>query len=164
VKTLRYSLRTYRGCVCRNGLLRYLILMCKMQTLIRSCKMNSLICVNNHCLNAKPGWQCHVNTAVTNPKFCAAVEPLLLAFPISYMLESGVSHANAFLKQNNRLNSEDRDDSLLNTPILIKMLLLFLTGQLFSLMGSQTAMKSLPFSFCACINNNASCSLPFNCS
>ena len=31
------------------------------------------------------------------------------------MLESGVSHANAFLKQKNRLNSEERGDLLLNT-------------------------------------------------
>jgi len=35
------------------------------------------------------------------------------------MLESGVSHANAFLKQKNRLNSEERGDLLLNTPISI---------------------------------------------
>jgi len=33
------------------------------------------------------------------------------------MLESGVIHANAFLKQKNRLNSEERADLLLNTPI-----------------------------------------------
>jgi len=37
------------------------------------------------------------------PKYCAAVEPFLLAFSVSYMLESGVSHAIAFLKQMNRL-------------------------------------------------------------
>jgi len=58
----------------------------------------------------KPARQCHINTAAKFPKFCAAVEPFLLAFPISYMLESGVSHANAFLKQKNRLNSEERGD------------------------------------------------------
>jgi len=49
--------RAYKGCVRRIGSLRYLILMCKMQTLIRSCKINSLICVLisklNHCLNEK---------------------------------------------------------------------------------------------------------------
>jgi len=54
---LTYSLRTHRGCVCRIGFLHYLILLCKMQILIRSCKMNSLICLwiskLNHCLNAK---------------------------------------------------------------------------------------------------------------
>ena len=53
----RYSLRTYRGCVCRIGFLRCLILMCKLQTLIHTCMMNSLICVwiskINHCLNEK---------------------------------------------------------------------------------------------------------------
>jgi len=41
-----------------------------------------------------------------------AVEPFLLAFPTSYLLESGVSHANAFLKQKNQLNSEERGDLL----------------------------------------------------
>jgi len=29
-------------------------------------------------------------------------------------------------------------------------------------MWPQIAMKGLPFFFCACINNNVSCSLPFN--
>jgi len=33
------------------------------------------------------------------------------------------------------------------------MLLLFLTGNTLPIDGSQIAMKSLPFSFCACINN-----------
>jgi len=42
-----------------------------------------------------------VNTAVKYPKFCADAEPFLLAFSVSYMLESGVSHANALLKQKN---------------------------------------------------------------
>jgi len=65
----------------------------------------------------KTAWQCHVNTAVKYPKFGAAVEPFLLAFSVSYMLESGVSHENAFLKQKNRLNSEEHGDLLLNTPI-----------------------------------------------
>jgi len=47
------------------------------------------------------------------------------------MLESGVSHANAFLNQNNRLNPEQRGGSLLNIPVSswIKMLLLFLAGK-----------------------------------
>jgi len=46
------------------------------------------------------------------------------------MVESGVSHANIFLKQKNRQNSEERGDLVLNSPIssYIKMLLLFLTG------------------------------------
>jgi len=61
--------------------------------------------------------QCHVNIAVKYPKFSAAVEPFLLAFSVSDMLESGVSYANAFPKQKNRLNSEERGDFLLNTPI-----------------------------------------------
>jgi len=42
------------------------------------------------------------------------------------------------------------------------MLFLFLTGNTLPIDGSQIAMKSLPFYFCACINNNVSCSLPFN--
>jgi len=33
------------------------------------------------------------------------------------MLESGVSHANAFIKQKNRMNSEERGGLLLKTPI-----------------------------------------------
>jgi len=65
----------------------------------------------------KPAWQCHINTAVKYPNFCAAVEPFLLAFSVSYIIESGVSHANALLKQRNPLNSEERGDLLLNTPI-----------------------------------------------
>jgi len=66
----------------------------------------------NHCLNAKTcvTVPCNVNTAIKYLKFCAAVEPFLVAFPIFYMLESGVSHANAFLKQKNRLNLEERGD------------------------------------------------------
>jgi len=82
------------------------------------------------------------------------------------MLKSGVSHANAFLEQKNRLNSEEHGDLLLNTPISswIKMLLLFLTGKTLLIDGSQIVMKRLPFSFCGCVNNNVSCSLPFNCS
>jgi len=77
------------------------------------------------------------------------------------MLESGVSHANAFLKHKNQLNSEEHGDLLLNTPVSkqIKMLLLFLTGNTLLIDG-----ESLPFPFCACINSNVSCSLPFNCS
>jgi len=46
------------------------------------------------------------------------------------MGEAGFSHANAFLKQRNRLNSEERGDLQLNIQIFsqIKMPLLFLTG------------------------------------
>jgi len=46
------------------------------------------------------------------------------------MVEADVSHANTFLKQRNRLNSEERGDLQLNSLISsqIKMLLLFLTG------------------------------------
>jgi len=80
----------------------------------------------------KPAWQCNVNnkTAAEYPKLWASVELFLLTFPISYMVEAGVSHANAFLNQRNRLNSEERRDLQLTSPISnqIKMLLLFLTG------------------------------------
>ena len=58
-----------------------------------------------------------MNTAVKYQKFFAAVEPFLLAFSVSYTLESGVTHANAFLKQKNRLNSEQHGVLLINTPI-----------------------------------------------
>ena len=45
------------------------------------------------------------------PKFSAAIELILLAFPSSYMVEAGFSHANAVLtKQRNRLNLEERGD------------------------------------------------------
>jgi len=36
------------------------------------------------------------------------------------------------------------------------------TGNILPTDGSQIVMKSLPFSFCACINNSVSCSLAFN--
>ena len=58
----------------------------------------------------------NVHAAVKYLKFCAAVEPFLLAFPISCMFESGVSHAYAFLKYKNRQNSEERGGLLLSTP------------------------------------------------
>ena len=45
------------------------------------------------------------------PQAYAAVEPFLLAFPSSYMVEAGFSHANAVLtKQRNRLKLEERGD------------------------------------------------------
>lgn len=45
------------------------------------------------------------------PKLVVATEPFLLAFPSSYMVEAGFSHANAILsKQRNRLNLEERGD------------------------------------------------------
>ena len=44
-------------------------------------------------------------------KLCAVAEPFLLAFPSSYMVEAGFSHANAVLtKQRNRLSLEERGD------------------------------------------------------
>ncbi|KRZ12658.1 SCAN domain-containing protein 3 [Trichinella zimbabwensis] len=48
---------------------------------------------------------------INTPKLSAAVQPFLLAFPSSYLVEAGFSHANAILsKQRNRLNEEMRDD------------------------------------------------------
>jgi len=46
------------------------------------------------------------------------------------MVEAGVSHANALLKQRNRLNSEECGDLQITSPISnqTKMFLLFLTG------------------------------------
>ena len=45
------------------------------------------------------------------PKLSASVESFLLAFPSSYMVEAGFSHANAVLaKKRNRLNPEECDD------------------------------------------------------
>jgi len=53
------------------------------------------------------------------------------------MVEAGVSYANALLKQRNRQNSEERGDLQLNSPISIqiKMLLLFLTGNILAING-----------------------------
>lgn len=53
----------------------------------------------------------NINTATKYPKLRAAAEPFLLAFPTSYMVEAGFSHANAILtKQRNRLNLQTRGD------------------------------------------------------
>ena len=90
--------------------------MCKMQTLFRNCKMNTLLCVLisklNHYSNGKTcvTVQCRLNTAAKYPKLYAAVEPFLHVFPVSYMFEAGVSYVDAFLNQRNRLNSEERGD------------------------------------------------------
>ena len=49
------------------------------------------------------------NVTINNkyPRLSAAVEPLLLAFPSSYMVEAGFSHANSILtKERNRINLE----------------------------------------------------------
>ena len=87
----------------------------------------------------KTAWHCNVNsnTAAEYLKLWAAAEPFLLAFPISYVVEAGVSYANALLKQRNRQNSEERGDLQLNSPISIqiKMLLLFLTGNILAING-----------------------------
>ena len=37
----------------------------------------------------------NIITVTTNPKLRAAVGPLLLAFPSSYMVDAGLSHVNA---------------------------------------------------------------------
>ncbi|XP_023222959.1 SCAN domain-containing protein 3-like [Centruroides sculpturatus] len=51
------------------------------------------------------------NIATKYPKLRAEAEPFLLAFPTSYVVEAGFSHANAILtKQRNRLNLENRGD------------------------------------------------------
>ena len=51
------------------------------------------------------------NNVAKFPKLCAVAEPFLLAFPSSYMVEAGFSHANAVLtKQGNRLSLEERGD------------------------------------------------------
>ena len=51
------------------------------------------------------------NNVAKYPQLCAVVEPFLLAFPSSYMVEAGFSHANAVLtKQRNRLSLEERGD------------------------------------------------------
>ena len=54
------------------------------------------------------------NTIAKYPQLCAVVEPFLLAFPSSYLVEAGFSHANAILtKQRSRMNLEERGDLLL---------------------------------------------------
>jgi len=57
--------------------------------------------------------------------------------PIFYLVDAGVSHENAFLKQRNRLNLEERGDLQLNSTISsqLRMLLLFLTGNTFLIDG-----------------------------
>lgn len=51
------------------------------------------------------------NNVAKYPQLCAVVEPFLLAFPSSYMVEAGFSHANAVLtKQRSRLSLEKRGD------------------------------------------------------
>ena len=53
----------------------------------------------------------NINTASKYPKLRARAQYFLLAFPTSYMVEAGFSHANAILtKQRNRLNLENRGD------------------------------------------------------
>ena len=54
-----------------------------------------------------------VNVNILNkyPKLCGKVLPFLLAFPCSYLVETGFSHANALLtKERNNLNLEERGD------------------------------------------------------
>ena len=51
------------------------------------------------------------NNVAKYPLLSAVAEPFLLAFPSSYMVEAGFSHANAVLtKQRNRLSLEERGD------------------------------------------------------
>ena len=53
----------------------------------------------------------NVNTNNKYPRLSAAVEPLLPEFPISYMVEAGLSHANSIItKEINRINQEERSD------------------------------------------------------
>ena len=53
----------------------------------------------------------NVNINKQYPKLSATVEPFLLAFPSSYMVEAGFSHANSILtKERNRINLEERGD------------------------------------------------------
>ena len=55
-------------------------------------------------------WINEINVA-KYPQLSAAAEPFLLAFPSSYMVEAGFSHANAiFTKQRTILNLEERGD------------------------------------------------------
>ena len=47
----------------------------------------------------------NINTATKYPKHRTVVEPFLLTFPISYMVEAGISHVNKiFTKQRNTLH------------------------------------------------------------
>jgi len=51
------------------------------------------------------------NNVTKYPSFLQYSEPFLLAFPNSYMVEAGFSHANALLtKEWTRLNVEERGD------------------------------------------------------
>lgn len=52
-----------------------------------------------------------VNTVVKYPRLCAVVEPFLLYFPSSNIVEAGFNHVSAILtKQRNRLNLEEHGD------------------------------------------------------
>jgi len=80
-------------------------------TFIRICKNNSLDLFVD--LEAQPLFIrkiCNVNNAAKYQKRYAAIEPFLIEMSISYMVEADVSHANAFLKQRNRQNSEECGD------------------------------------------------------
>ena len=53
----------------------------------------------------------NVNTNNMYPRLSAAVEPFLLAFSSSYIVEAGLSHANSILaKERNKINLEGRGD------------------------------------------------------
>lgn len=78
-----------------------------MKTLNLTQRKNLLIYVwtlkLNHCSKVKT--LVTTNTVNKYPKLSATVEPVFLAFPSSYMVETSFSHANVFLtKQKNRLN------------------------------------------------------------
>ncbi|XP_076049445.1 zinc finger BED domain-containing protein 5-like [Oratosquilla oratoria] len=52
----------------------------------------------------------NANTTTKYPKLSATAEPFLLAFPSSYMVEAGFSHAIAVLTKQNILNQEEFGD------------------------------------------------------
>ena len=53
----------------------------------------------------------NINTATEYPKLRVVADPLLLAFPTSYMVETGYGHVNAILtNERNRLNRQNRGD------------------------------------------------------
>ena len=56
-------------------------------------------------------YRSNINMATKYPKFSAAVEQFLLAFPTSHMVEASFGHVNAILtKQRNSINLQNSCD------------------------------------------------------
>ena len=59
--------------------------------------MNSLTCVDLVAKSLLSNYWSNINAVTKYPNLSAVVEIFLLAFPSTYMVEAGFSHADAFL-------------------------------------------------------------------